>query len=170
MELFIYYTVRVLHVLFGVFWAGAAFLVVLFLEPSVRETGPAGGAVMGAMVRRGYSGFINVIAILSLLTGLWLLWRMSGHFAGSFMGSRSGILISNGMLAGILAWGTGHGIRGAVKSLTAIGARVGASGAPPTAEDQAEMKRLQGKARLYSRITSVLLLITIVTMALGPHM
>jgi len=170
MELFIYYAVRVLHVLFGVFWAGAAFLIVLFLEPSVRETGPAGGAVMGAMVRRGYSGFVNVIAILSLLTGFWLLWRMSGHFSGSFMGSRSGILISNGMLAGILAWGAGHGIRGSVKKLTAIGARVAGSSAPPSTDDQAEMARLQNKARMYSRITAVLLLIAIVTMTLAPHM
>lgn len=169
MELIIYLTVRVLHVLFGAFWVGAAFLVVLYLEPSVREAGPAGGVVVRAMVRRGYSGFINLVGIVSLVTGFWLLWRMSGHFSGGFMGTTPGILISNGMLAGILAWGAGHGIRGSVKRLTVIGARVEASGAPPTAEDQAEMERLRNKARMYSRITAVLLLIAMVTMALGPH-
>ena len=167
----IYLTTRVIHVLFGVFWAGATFLVVLFLEPAVRDTGAAGGAVMGAMVRRGYSGFIGVLALVNVLTGLWLLWRLSGHFSSGFMGSTSGMLLSTGMLAAILALGTGlHGVRSAVTKLTAIGGRVAASGAPPSPDDQAAMARLRGKLRLYSRITAVLLLVALVTMAIGPHM
>lgn len=170
MEVFLYITMRVIHVLFGVFWAGATFLIVLFLEPTVREAGPAGGAVMGGMVRRGYSGFVSVLALLNVLTGFWLLWRLSGHFSSGFMGSTSGILLSNGMLAGILALGTGaHGVRSSVKKLSAIMGRVGASGAPPSAEDQAAIAHLQGKVRIYSRITAVLLLIAIVTMTIGTH-
>jgi hypothetical protein len=74
------------------------------------------------------------------------------------------------MLAGILALGTGaHGVRSSVKKLAALMGSVGASGAPPSAEDQAVMARLQGKVRAYSRITALLLLIALVTMTIGPH-
>jgi uncharacterized membrane protein len=167
----IHLTLRVIHVLFGVFWAGATFMIALFLEPTVREAGPAGGAVMGGMVRRGYTKFISVVALVSVLTGLWLMWRLSGHFSSGFMGSRRGILLSIGMLAGLLALGTGvHMVRKAVTRLAEIGGRVAASGAPPNPEDQAEMARLQGKVRTATRITAVLLLVAVVTMALGPHM
>jgi len=163
-------TLRVIHVLFGVFWAGATFMIALFLEPVVREVGPAGGAVMGGMVRRGYVKFISVVALVNVLTGLWLLWRLSGHFSSGFMGSTSGILLSIGMLAGLLALGTGvHMVKRNVLGLTELGGRVAASGAPPTPADQAEMARLQGKVRTATRITAWLLLIAVVTMALGPH-
>jgi uncharacterized membrane protein len=163
-------TLRAIHVLLGATWAGATFLIVLYLEPTVRDAGPAGGVVMGGMVRRGYSRFMGIIGLLTVLTGLWLMWRLSGQFSSGFMGSRAGILLSIGMLAGILALGSGaHGVSRSVKALTAVGARVAASGAPPTPEDQAEMGRLQGKVRMYARITAVLLLIAVVTMALGPH-
>jgi hypothetical protein len=86
------------------------------------------------------------------------------------MGSRRGTLLSIGMLAGILALGAGvHGVRGAVKKLSAVMERVNASGAPPTPDDQAAMARLQGRMRTYARVAAVLLLVAVVTMAIGPH-
>lgn len=166
----IHLTIRVIHVLGGVFWAGATFMVVLFLEPVVLESGPAGGVVMGGMARRGYTRFIGIIATLTVLTGLWLMWTLSGHFSAGFMGSRSGILLSVGMVCGILALGVGlHGVRPTVSALVTLGGHIAASGAPPTPEDQAEMDQLQGKMRVYTRLAAVLLLIALVTMALGPH-
>ncbi|MGD8322597.1 MAG: hypothetical protein PVJ02_19250 [Gemmatimonadota bacterium] len=162
--------IRVIHVLFGVFWAGATFFVALYLEPSVRETGQAGGAVMGALTRRGYPKALSIIALLTVLTGLWLLWSVSGHFSGGYMGTPSGILLSSGMLAGLLALGVGvHMVKPVVNKLGAVAGRVAASGAPPSAEDQAEIQRLQGSLRLRVRIAAVLLLVALVTMALGPH-
>lgn len=163
-------TLRVVHVLFGVFWAGASFLIVLFLEPSIRATGPAGGQVMTKMVEKGYSKFIGNIALVTILTGLWLLWQLSGHFSPGFMGSKSGMLLSTGMLTGILSLGTGvHMVSRSVRKMVALGKEIGAAGGAPTPDQQAEMARLQGKVRIAGRITAVLLLATIVLMTLGVH-
>ena len=162
--------IRVIHVLLGVFWAGATFFIALYLEPSVRATGPAGGAVMGELTRRGYPKALSLIALLTVLTGLWLLWSRSGHFASGYMGTPAGMLLSTGMLTGLLALGVGvHMVKPVVGQLGAVGERIAASGAPPTAEDQAEIQRLQGKVRTRVRIAAWLLLLTLVTMALGPH-
>ena len=167
----VHLSLRVVHVLGAVIWAGATFLIVLYIEPSVRDSGPAGGKFMGAMARRGYSGYMGAVALVTVLTGLWLMWRMSGHFSPGFMGSRAGMLLSTGMLTGILALGTGaHMVSRSVKALTALAGRLAAAGTPPTAEEQAEMARLQGKVRLATRITAVLLLVSVITMALGPHL
>lgn len=166
----VHYSLRVIHVLTGVFWAGAVFLIVLFLEPALREAGAAGGRVMGGMVRRGYSGFVSIVALVNILTGFWLLWRLSGRFSSGFMGSLSGILLSSGMLTGLLALGAGvHMVRRPALRLSELGGRLAASGAPPTADEQAEMTRLQNKIRTASLIAAVLLLISVITMALGPH-
>ena len=32
---------RLVHIVFGVFWVGAAFFLAMFLEPSIRAAGPA---------------------------------------------------------------------------------------------------------------------------------
>ncbi len=166
----LYITLRTVHVLGAVFWAGATFLLLFFLEPAARDSGPAGREVLGNMVRRGYSGFVANVALVTILTGFWLIWRMSGHFSPAFMGSTAGMLLSVGMLTGVLALGTGvHMVRRPTRKLAELGGRIATAGAAPTPEELAELTRLQDKIRTSIRITAVLLLITVVTMALGPH-
>ncbi len=43
---------RLIHIGLGVFWAGAIFFIVLFLEPSVRAAGPDGARVMQGLQQR----------------------------------------------------------------------------------------------------------------------
>ena len=38
---------RLIHILAGIFWVGTAFFFVLFFEPTLKTSGPAGGTVMG---------------------------------------------------------------------------------------------------------------------------
>ena len=45
---------RVVHVVGGVFWAGAVLFVVHFLEPAVRDAGPDGAKVGPALQKRRY--------------------------------------------------------------------------------------------------------------------
>ena len=60
---------RLLHVGLGVFWAGTIFFIVLYLEPSVRAAGPAGGAVMQGLQERRLMTVLPVVALLTLVTG-----------------------------------------------------------------------------------------------------
>ncbi len=166
-----YLSIRVIHVLLGAFWTGATLLIALFIEPAVTEAGPAGGAVIQALMRRGMSRILTFVGLFTVLTGLYLIWVRSGHFASPYMGSPHGILISTGALFGIVALLLGvHVTRPAAKGLAAIGQRVAASNAPPTPEDLAQMGRLRGRLRLSTRLVAVVLVLTIVCMALGPHL
>jgi hypothetical protein len=162
--------VRVVHALLGAFWAGSAFLMAYFLLPAVEETGSSGGAVMEALTRRNMIRVLIWMGVFTVLTGIYLLWGMSGHFTGPFMGTEAGILLSTGGLFGILALLVAvHVSRPTARKLVALGAKVAASGAPPTPEEVAEMTRLRGKLKFAARLVAVLLAVTLVCMALGPH-
>jgi uncharacterized membrane protein len=166
----VYLSVRVIHVLLGVYWAGSVFLAALFLNPSVVEAGAEGGKVMGIMQRRGYTRFVFSVGVGTLLTGFYLLWSLSGHFSPGFMGSRSGILLSVGMLAGLAALGVGvMGTLPAGRKMGAIQATVAAGGGPPSPEEMAEMMRYRDRIVSLVKVLGVLLLVAVVTMGLGPH-
>src|SRR5690242_10417092 len=84
-------TVRVLHVLLGGTWLGMAVVMSWVVMPALRDAGPPGGAVMAAIVKRGFTAIIASVSGLSVLTGLWLYWHFTNGFdpliAGS-MGAR----------------------------------------------------------------------------------
>jgi uncharacterized membrane protein len=164
-------SIRVLHVLLGALWVGAVAVTAVFLDPTVREMGPEGGRMMGILQRRGFQRTVLIIAVFTVITGLWLLWHLSGGFSSSFMGSRSGIVLSTGGLLGIIALVIGgHVITPTGKRLGALGARLAAQGTPPGPEDSAEMGRLQRRLTTSLRAVALLVLVTIVLMALGPHL
>ncbi|HKJ01567.1 MAG TPA: hypothetical protein VJ997_03900 [Longimicrobiales bacterium] len=165
-----YLSVRVLHVVFGAFWAGSVFFAALYFNPSVMEAGPEGGKVMGILQRRGWMSAVLVIALVTVLSGFYLLWVMSGHFSPGFMGSRSGILLSVGMLAGVIAVCIGlFGTLPANKRMGRIAAAMARKGGPPAPEDLADLTRLRDRVVLLIKVIGVLLLVAVVTMALGPH-
>jgi hypothetical protein len=166
----VYLTARVVHVLLGAFWAGSVFFSALFLDPSVREAGPEGGKVMGALQRRGWMNVVLGMGTVTVLSGLYLMWVMSGHFSAGFMGSRPGILLSVGMLAGILILLVGFALSlPTSRGMGRVAARMAGAGGPPSAEDLAELGRLRGRMTLLLRVVAVLMLVAVVTMALGPH-
>ena len=86
---------RVVHVLCGVFWAGALMFAVIFLEPSVRASGPEGAKVMRALIQRHYLTVVPVVGALTILSGLWLMWIVSGGFGVIYMAGHG------------VTWGTG---------------------------------------------------------------
>ena len=96
-------TLRLIHILGGVYWAGTMFFFVTFLEPSLRSLGPDGGKVMIRLFERGYMKVLPIVAILTVLSGLWLLWILSAGFQPSYMGSPLGIGLSSGGTLAIIA-------------------------------------------------------------------
>jgi hypothetical protein len=162
---------RVLHIGFGVFWAGAAFTMAWLVAPTLREIGRDGEKFMeGLVVRRRLPVVLMVSAIISVLSGLALYDRNSAHFQQFYLTSGPGITYGIGGIAAILVFVIGMSVNApAAKKLAAIGQRVKASGGPPSAEDTAEMQALQKRLALALRVTAWLLLVTLVAMAIGRY-
>ncbi len=103
-------TMRGLHIVLGVFWAGTMIFTAIFLVPSIRDAGPDGAKVMAGLMRRRFLTVLPVVAALTILSGLWLYWFDSNGFQAPFMRSRMGMTLALGALAALIAFVLGVGI------------------------------------------------------------
>jgi hypothetical protein len=162
---------RIVHIFCGVFWAGTIFFIVLFLQPAIKASGPAGGQVMQRLVAARVLTIVPVFALLTVLSGLWLIWRVSGGGSAEWMGSRHGIALSIGGASAILGFALGLTVmRPSTLRAMAIGQAAQAAGGPPTPEQQAQMQALQKRARSSAVGVAHLLAIAVIAMAVARYL
>jgi hypothetical protein len=168
---FFFVSLRLIHFVCGVFWAGGAFFNALLLEPAVSSAGPEGQKTMGAMQRIGFAMIFSIASGLTMLSGLILYYRDSGGFDLGWIGSASGIVFTVGAVAAIAGAGVGGGMVGrAVKSLTEIGAEIGKAGGKPTDAQAAQIAALRSRMQMGTRLNAVLLLLAVIAMAVAPDL
>jgi hypothetical protein len=162
---------RLIHILCGVYWAGTVFFFVTFLDPSIRSLGPDGGKVMMRLFERGYLKLIPIVALLTVLSGLWLLWILSSGFDAHYMRSSLGMSLSTGGGLAIVAIIIG------ITVMRPAGARVFAiatqlPGLRDDSEKQAlmaEMDRLRARLAVAGRIVFMLLVAAVALMAVARY-
>jgi uncharacterized membrane protein len=163
---------RFVHIVGGVFWVGAVFLMVGFIFPTVRETGPTGGRFMQELMqRRRLSVFMNSAAGLTMLSGFIMYGRITAATDGAWAGTRAGMTFGIGGLATIVAGIIGGAIvgRGAAR-LAKLGQSIQASGGAPSPEQAAEVGRLQARMGNAMRVVAALLLVAVTTMATARYL
>ena len=162
---------RLIHILGGVYWAGTMFFFVTFLEPSLRSMGPDGGKVMIRFFERGYLKLIPIIAVLTILSGMWLLWQQSAGFDPAYMGSTLGMAFSTGGLLAIVAFIVGMVVmRPAAARIWELAKQV-----PQATSEEvrnsliAEIGKNRARTVLGARIVFALLLIAVALMATARY-
>ena len=163
---------RLFHIVLGAFWVGAVLFVSLWLQPAIRDAGPDGMKVMGAIGKRHYMAVAPIAAILTLLSGLMLYWRVSGGMQAVWIGSRMGITFTAGGAAAIIAFGFGMMIlRPSMMRLMALGpAAQQMPEGPQKAAAMAEIQRLRSRAGLGGNLVTGLLLFALAAMAVARYM
>lgn len=162
---------RVLHVALGVFWGGVVVFNAAFLGPSMAEAGPEGAKVAGGLMRRRFLDVLPTTAILTILSGVYLLWRVSAGFVPGYMGSRAGIAYSVGMLASVVALGVGLGmLRPAMLQAAALSQSAGQAAPEARPAMLAEAQALRGRAGRAGRVVAWLIGVAVVTMAVARYL
>src|SRR5262245_48978699 len=153
---------RLIHILFGVFWAGTAIFNAAFLIPTVRALGPAGGAVMQEIAqKRKLPIYFFVSGILTVLSGFGLYWHDSAGMTNGFMRSRGGMTFGAGGVIALITLLLGiFVITPTAIRASKLGAAMAAAGKPPAPEQVAEMQQLQAKLGTLGWIAAVLLTVT----------
>lgn len=161
---------RLLHVLAGVAWAGGAIFLVSVLLPAVRATGPAAAPVMARLSAR-VPVYMLSLAAVSILSGVALFYRDSSGFSSDvWMHSGPGLAYSVGGTLAIITAIIGAAVTApTAKRMQAVGAAVMARGGPPTAEETAEIQRLQSRLMNGARWVAGLLTIAASTMAVARY-
>jgi uncharacterized membrane protein len=68
-------TLRIVHIVAGIFWVGGALMMTFFISPTTRATEEAGQKFLGHLMNNlKLSQRLASAAGLSLLAGLWLCW------------------------------------------------------------------------------------------------
>lgn len=156
-------TLLLLHVFFGIVWAGGAVAAGLFLVPSVLEAGPGGGAVMAGMLKRRFPMLMSVSGILVILSGLRLY---SIRFSTAFLGTPEGVALTLGALLGLAAFVMGIAVqRPTAARLGALGAQISAGGGSPAPGQAQEMEALRERLARAARVTAWLVLLSSFLMA-----
>jgi len=162
---------RLVHILAGIFWVGAIFLIAGFLLPTLRATGRAGGRFMQhLMLQRRLPIFLAVAMLLTVLSGFTLYARIAAATHGAWAGTPPGIAYGVGGLAAILGAVVGMLVSGpAARRMAAIGQRAAQEGGP-SPEQQAEIGQLQGRMLLGSRLVAGFLAVAAGAMAVARYL
>lgn len=95
---------RLIHVLGGAVWLGAAVTMFLFLQPTARATAPEGQRFMLYLLRnRRFSEVVLGAAILTGIAGAILFWRDTNGFQLALMTHPAILGFTVGGIAGGLA-------------------------------------------------------------------
>jgi uncharacterized membrane protein len=162
---------RLIHIVFGVFWVGSVLFATVMLMPSIRAAGPSGVAIMNELGRRRMPLIMMGAAILTVGSGIWLMIILSGGAPGVWMHSSTGRAFGMGGALAILSLILGMAINApTARRMSAIGAAVGKRGGPPTAEEATELQGLQARMTNASLVVAALLLVATRAMAVARYL
>lgn len=149
---------RLIHIVAGALWVGMATFATYFLQPAVQEAGPEGGKVMAAVQRRGLMTVMPILAVATLLSGLWLYMRAAGGQHAAYAASKPGLAFGLGGLAAIVGWILGMFVmRPAMLKAMALG---------PGEEAQ----RLRSRAQTAGKAMTHLLFFAVAAMAVARYL
>ena len=163
---------RIVHILAGVFWVGAALTTILFLQSTAREVGPAAGPFMAHLAgKKHLVDWVLRAAGLTILAGALMYWRVSGGLDGDWLTSAPGISLTIGALCAIAAFSLGLSVvRPTIMSTLAIGREVAATGGPPTPEQGAQLQALQKRGKSVGQVIVPLLIVAVSGMAAARYL
>ena len=163
---------RLVHVMAGVIWVGAVLVTVLFIFKVVADMGPAGGQVMGGLVKHRYLDAIPAVALLTVLSGIDLFRRASGGFDATWLRSSLGMTYSIGAVAALLALAIGVGVaRPTTLKTLAMGREAAAlPDGPEKAARMAEVGVLRARGQGALRMAAGLLVLSTACMAVARYM
>lgn len=167
----LFLTIRVVHVLLAALWLGSAGFVAFLLMPAMEDTGPAGVPMMGAIARRGLNAFMGSLGGITVLTGIYLYWRLTGGFDPALSATRAAMVFGTGGVAGILSVIIGGAVVG--RNVRLMGTLGGKAMSMPEGPERAglmtQMAAARGRAATGGRILLVLQAIALVCMAIGHY-
>lgn len=159
---------RLVHIVFGALWVGVVMFTTVFLGPAVQEAGPAGGAVMGALQRRGVMTFLPMLAHGTLVSGIALYWLVSDGFNPAYVHSRMGATFAIGGALAIAGLAIGIAVmRPAMMQSMTLMQNMGAN---PTDTQRAELARLRARGGAAGRVVMVLVLLATALMAVARYL
>ncbi|HEU4628313.1 MAG TPA: hypothetical protein VFS08_01160 [Gemmatimonadaceae bacterium] len=162
---------RLIHVLSGIFWVGSGLFTSLFLVPALAGSGGAMGQVMGGLQRRGLFIALPVAGLLTIASGLRLMWITSGGFDAAYFASPGGQAFALAGAAAVLGFLVGLlAARPAAARAGRLGSELGAaSDEAARTRLAAELGRVRRRGALANGTAVALLVLAAAGMAVARY-
>src|SRR6185369_5901670 len=130
----------------------------------------AAGPIMAQLNQRRLSQSLVAAAVINVISGIWMMFVLSGGDMGTWMQMSSSRTFATGGLFAILALIIGTVMNPpAVNRLGAIAAAAAKRGGPPTPEEAIEIGALQARLRMGTLIVAVLITLALAAMAVARY-
>jgi hypothetical protein len=152
---------RLIHILGGAFWLGAAVTLFMFLQPTAQATAPEGQRFMLHLLRnRRFSEVVLVAACLTGVAGAILFWRDTSGLQLTSMTEPQGLGFTVGGVAGGIAL-SGFLFMGypAGRRIIAIGSTLEAERRAPNEDEQRILAVAQ---RVLNRVGATVLVLLVI--------
>jgi uncharacterized membrane protein len=157
---------RLLHIVSGIFWVGAALMMTFFVSPAARDAQDAGQKFLAQLMQKTpLSKSILIAALISVVAGITLYSIDSNGFTSAWMTAGPGLGFGLGGIAGLLGLYYGILISRRSTRLMQLGAQIQSQGTPPTDEQAQTLQTLQKQLKTSSTLNAVFLLLASVLMA-----
>jgi uncharacterized membrane protein len=153
---------RLVHILLGMLWIGMFAFITFFLTPAVAEAGPDGGKLMAALQRRKVMMILPLMALLTIVSGIWMIFSIYGGMAG-MMTSRAGQTFATGGTLAIIAFLIG------VIVMRPIMMKIVALQQDPGTDREA-IAKLRAKSSVITKLVAVLLFVAVGAMAVARYL
>jgi uncharacterized membrane protein len=155
---------RFAHVFFGALWVGMMAFQMFFLGPALAEAGPDSGKVMAGLMKRRIPVIMPLIALIALVSGMWLFQRDSGGNMKALMATPMGQGFAWGGVLALIAFLIGVVV---MRPMMMKSMKLMQSGDPM---HRPEIQRLQKRANTLGTVVSVMLLVTLGLMAVARYL
>jgi uncharacterized membrane protein len=155
---------RLIHILCGIFWVGSGLFTALFLFPAMATPGIQPGPVINALRQRGLMTALPVAALLTIGSGLRLMWLTSAGFSGAWFSTAPGHAYASAGAAAIIAFLVSLLVArpAAIKS-----AQLGGSLASAPSDQRATLGAELAKLRRRNAVSSTVVITLLVLAAAG---
>lgn len=153
---------RIVHIVSGVFWVGAAVYLALVLEPKLRGLKPEVERDVLKAISKLNSLWITLSAIVTILAGFALVSQTPGREFSQLFSNGWGTAIGIGMIASLLAFF----LSGWVGANTAKLRRALSEDAAP---DDSALARIRTRIAIGSQLNAVLVVVAVGSMAAARY-
>jgi hypothetical protein len=162
---------RLLHVVGGMLWVGFAVFNTFYLLPVLSTAGPAAGSVIAGLQKRGLFTVMPIIALVTILAGLRLMMITARGSGGAYFHTRPGMTYVIGAAAALLGFLIGFFVTR--RKMARVGQLMPTlADADPTRrrELEAEIAALRASGTSSSYLSTILLLVSAVAMAVARYL
>ena len=163
--------IRLIHIVFGVIWAGANIFLTLFVYPAAQKSGKAGNEFLKILPKtNNMPMFMTASGLITIVSGIWMIYYFSAGFNLSYFNSSFGKCILTGGILTIIAFLNGVLIiRQAGLELDKIGAQLEKSNELPPLEVLNKIELLSNRILKATAFEALLLFLATLLMAAARY-